>query len=61
MYIYIYIYICILIARAEPFALAAPGNSQRRCRVHSEFMLRAPFAAVVKKKLSSPPCHSILS
>ena len=37
-----------VIARAVPCALAAPGNAQRRCRMHAEFVVRAPSAAVVK-------------
>ena len=50
-YVYICIYICLytLIAHAVPLALAAPGNAQRRCHLHAEFIVRVPSAAAVKK------------
>ena len=37
-----------IIARAVPLALAAPGNAQRRCRMHAELITCAPSAAVAK-------------
>ena len=45
-----------VIARAVPLALAAPGNAQRRCRMHAEFIVRAPSAAVVRKEEWKAPC-----